>query len=89
MARLKHGEEVRQKLAEAARKAMINLKKAKPLKVSNPVKIKMRFSSTTHAEVLQAIPGMKLVDGFTVSYEANNMQEAYSLIRLMYKYVKS
>ena len=49
----------------------------------------MSFSSTTHAEVLQAIPRMKLVDGFTVSYEANNMQEAYSLIRLMYKYVKS
>ena len=89
VARLKHGEVVRQELAEATRKALINLKKAKPLKVSNPVKIKMRFSSTTHAEVLQAIPGMKLIDGFTVSYEANNMQEAYPFIRLMYKYVKS
>ena len=89
VARLKHGEVVRQELAEATRKALKNLKKTKPLKVSNPVKIKMKFSTTTQADVLQAIPGVALVDGFTVSYEANNMQEAYPFIRLMYKYVKS
>jgi D-aminopeptidase len=27
------------------------------------------------------------VDGTSVEYEANNMTEAYKLIRLMYKYV--
>jgi D-aminopeptidase len=48
----------------------------------------MKFSGTTQPEVLLAIPGMKQEDGTTVSYEAKNMEEAYPLIRLMYKYVK-
>lgn len=88
VARLKHGEVVRQELNEATRSALANLTGAKPLKVSRTIKIKMRFSSTTQPEVLLAIPGMKQEDGYTVSYEATDMKEAYPLIRLMYKYVK-
>ena len=47
----------------------------------------MRFATTTRADILQAIPGMRRVDGFTVAYTARDMVEAYQLIRLMYKYV--
>ncbi len=48
----------------------------------------MRFATTTQADVPQAIPGMSRVDGFTVGYTAEGMDDAYRLIRLMYKYVQ-
>ena len=47
----------------------------------------MRFASTTRPDILQAVPGMKRIDGYTVEYDAENMDEAYRLIRLMYKYI--
>ena len=50
--------------------------------------IKLQFSTPAHAEILQAIPKMEWLDGYTVKYDAINMVEAYALIRLMYKYVK-
>jgi D-amino peptidase len=52
-----------------------------------PVRIRMRFASTTHVDILQSIPGMTKVDGFTVAYTAENADEAYRLIRLMYRFV--
>jgi len=88
VARLKHGELVQRELFAATERALKKLKKIKPLKNKNSIQIKLKFSSTIQAEVLQAIPGMDRVDGYTVGYTAKNMQEAYSLIRLMYKYVK-
>ena len=88
VARLKHGELVQRELFAATERALKKLKKIKPLKNKNLIQIKLKFSSTIQAEVLQAIPGMDRVDGYTVGYTAKNMQEAYSLIRLMYKYVK-
>ena len=47
----------------------------------------MRFATTTRADILQAIPEMRRLDGFTVEYTAASMDQAYRLIRLMYKYV--
>ena len=88
VARLKHGELVQRELFAATERALKKLKKIKPLKNKNLIQIKLKFSSTIQAEVLQAIPGMDRVDGYTIGYTAKNMQEAYSLIRLMYKYVK-
>jgi D-aminopeptidase len=47
----------------------------------------MRFASTTHVDILQSIPGMSKVDGFTVAYTAEDVDEAYRLIRFMYRFV--
>jgi len=63
------------------------LDSATPLSVSDPINIRIRFASTTRPDVLEAIPGLRRVDGNTVEYDANNMTEAYKLIRLMYKYI--
>lgn len=49
----------------------------------------MRFSSTTHVDVLMSIPGMEKVDGFTVAYTADDIDQAYRLIRLMYRFIQS
>jgi len=87
VARLLHPEVVRDRLREATREALANLDSATPLQVSDPINIRMRFASTTRADVLQAIPGMRRIDGTSVEYDAKDMTEAYQLIRLMYKYV--
>ena len=47
----------------------------------------MRFSSTTRADILQAVPGMTRVDGYTAEIQANDMVDAYKLVRFMYKYI--
>ena len=88
VAKLKHGTIVVRELFDATTRALKSRKNKKPIKLKTPVEIKLKFSTPTHAEILQAIPGMEWIDGYTVKYKANNMVEAYALIRLMYKYVK-
>jgi len=87
VARLLHPDLVRERLATSARAALASISSARPLRASNPVVVRARFATTTRADVLQAVPGMRRVDGYTVEYEAADMTEAYGLIRLMYKYV--
>ncbi len=60
-----------------------------PFDVGSPVHIRMRFASATHVDILMAIPGMSKVDGFTISYTAESADQAYRLIRLMYRFVQS
>jgi D-amino peptidase len=87
VARLYHPEVVRRRLRAATLEAMADLSSARPLSVGESVTIRMKFASTTRADILQAVPGMRRVDGTTVEYQARGMDEAYKLIRLMYKYI--
>ena len=45
------------------------------------------LADNTITQILQAIPGVRQVDGFTVEFTAPTMGEAYRLIRLMYRFV--
>ena len=87
VARLVHPEVVRQRLREATQAALADLDHFRPIPVREPVDIRVRFATTTRADILQAVPGMRRAGGTTVEYEAADMTEAYMLIRLMYKYV--
>lgn len=90
-ARLIHPERVREMLADGVARALDRLNRGgfEPFDVGEPVRVEMRFSSTTHADVLMSIPGMEKVDGFTVGYTAEDADQAYRLIRLMYRFVQS
>ena len=90
-ARLLHPDVVNDKLHEATGVALDRLENSDfdPLELGSPVEIRMRFTSTTHVDVLQSIPGMSKIDGFTIRYVARNMDEAYRLIRLMYRFVSA
>ncbi len=90
-ARLIHPERVREMLREGVGRALARLERGDfaPLDLGTPVRIRMRFASTTHVDILQSIPGMAKVDGFTVAYTARDADEAYRLIRLMYRFVSS
>lgn len=90
-ARLIHPELVREMLSRGVDRALIRLEAGdfRPLDIGSPVHIRMRFASTTHVDILMAIPGMSKVDGFTISYTAESADQAYRLIRLMYRFVQS
>lgn len=87
VARLVHPDEVNRRLHEGTTKALENMSQSQIFDIGSPVTIRMRFASTTRPDILQAIPGMKRIDGYTVEYDADTMDEAYRLIRLMYKYI--
>ena len=90
-ARLLHPDVVRVMLRETTKIALDRLRSDgfNPLAIGSPVEIRMRFASTTHVDVLQSIPGMAKIDGYTVRYTARSMDEAYRLIRLMYRFVSA
>ena len=87
VAKLYHPEVVRKRLTITTKEALADLKNARKSIVNTPVIIRMRFASTTRADILEAIPGMSRIDGNTVEYHAKDMEESYKLIRLMYKYI--
>ena len=88
-ARLVHPEVVHRRLQEGVARSLDRLSSERfdVWDVGTPVRVRMRFASTTHVEILQSIPGMTKVDGFTVAYTAGSADEAYRLIRLMYRFV--
>lgn len=88
-ARLIHPERVQELLTSGVRRALDRLARGgyEPWSVGDPVEVRMRFASTTHVDILMSIPGMSKVDGFTVAYTATSADEAYRLIRLMYRFV--
>ena len=87
-ARLRHPQEVRERLAAAAQRALQGLPGARPLAVSGqPVRVRLRFSDTTRPQLLEAVPGVEQVDGYTVQFTAPDVAAAYRLIRFMYRFV--
>jgi len=86
-AKLLHPEVVQKKLAEKITEALKDIKNAKPLSVNKPVEFVIKVDNPTRADVAMSIPSMKRVDGYTVSYSAKDMEEAYKLIRVVYKYL--
>jgi D-amino peptidase len=86
-AKLLHPDVVNKELQTQTLAAIKDLKNAKPLSVKDPIEFVLKVDSPTRADVAMGIPGMKRVDGYTISYQAKNMNEAYPLIRIVYKYL--
>src|SRR5688500_3529968 len=86
-ARSLHPQVVRERLVAAAGRALSNRASAKPWVIGKPVRVRLRLSDITVPQILQAIPGVKQVDGYTVEFTAPTMGDAYRLIRLMYRFV--
>jgi D-amino peptidase len=87
VARLLHPEVVRTRLREAVTEALAHLDQARPLAIDGPVEARMRFATTTRADILEVVPGTKRIDGTTVALQAADMEAAYALVRLGYKFI--
>lgn len=86
-ARLKSPETVRRELAAAVGRALDARASAQPLRMQEPVRVRMRFDDTTRPQILEAIPGVRRSDGYTVEFTMPTMMEAYRMIRFMYRFV--
>ena len=86
-ARLLHPQAVRDSLTAATRRALARREPARPYTLGAPVRVRLRLADVTTPQVLEAIPGVRRVDGYTVTFTAATMADAYRLIRLMYKFV--
>ena len=86
-AKLLHPDVVIRELQAQTKAAIKDPNKPKPLPLSGPVEFKIKVDTPTRADIAMSIPGMKRIDGFTVSYQARDMAEAYKLIRVIYKYI--
>ncbi|MBI4520165.1 MAG: M55 family metallopeptidase [Gemmatimonadetes bacterium] len=86
-ARLRHPEQVKADLAAAVRRVLANTASATPWKLRTPIQVRLQFADPTRPQILQAIPGVRQSDGYTVEFTAASMAEAYRLIRLMYRFV--
>lgn len=86
-ARLIHPQVVRERLVAATGRALGARANAKPWVIGKPVRVRLRLSDVTVPQILQAIPGVTQVDGFTVEFTAPTMADAYRLIRLMYRFI--
>jgi D-amino peptidase len=86
-ARLLHPQVVHERLVAAVGRALGGRASARPWVIGKPVRVRLRLSDNTVTQILQAIPGVRQVDGFTVEFTAPTMADAYRLIRLMYRFV--
>lgn len=86
-ARLRHPEAVREDLAAATQSALSEIDRAQPWRIAAPVEVRIRFTDITRSQILEAIPGVRQIDGYTVAFTAANMADAYRLIRLTYRFV--
>ena len=86
-ARLLHPQAVRDSLTSATRRALARREPARPYTLGTPVRVRLRFADITTPQVLEAIPGVRRIDGYTVAFTAPTMADAYRMIRLMYKFV--
>lgn len=86
-AKMTHPEKVRAELKLQTVAALKNLDKAEFLRVKEPTTLRIRLNSTTKPDIAVSIPGMKRIDGYTIEYEAETMDSAYRMIRLIYKYI--
>lgn len=87
VAMLAHPDTVRARLKDQVRAALAGRALARPLSASGAVTVRLRFDTTTRADIVEVIPGVRRVDGRTVEWPASSMREAYPMIRLMYRYV--
>ena len=91
-ARLLSADTVQARLVTGVEAALDALPSARPWfpgdDPGGPVEVRMRFEDPIHAEILESVPGVQRVDGYTVRATASDMDEAYRLIRLMYRFVR-
>ena len=86
-AKLLHPDVVRKKLHKQTIAALKDLPNAKSLQVEEPTTLRIKVATTTRADIAMSIPGMKRIDGYTVESQVETMDQAYRLIRLIYRFI--
>lgn len=79
-------EEVRREIETAAREAVSAAKKGTPRR-ETAYAVEVQFDETTIPEVAANLPGFQRTAPDTIAFSADTMPRAYTLIRLLYRYI--
>ncbi|WP_456420511.1 M55 family metallopeptidase [Thermococcus sp.] len=55
----------------------------KPLKTTTPVEVKLRFLNSAYAETAELLPFVERLDGKTVRFEAESVEDAYKTVEVL------
>ena len=78
--------EVHREIEAAAREGVAGAKKFPPRRAAS-YKVEVQFQDVAIPEVAENIPGMQRPAPDTIAYTAETMPKAYTLIRLLYRYI--
>ena len=84
-ARTLHPKVVQERLAAATRRGLARVGAGRQSPVRKPVTLRVRYGMPGQSEALEAIPGMRRIDGQTVEMSFPSMLAAYRLYVLMYR----
>lgn len=70
-------------IKDGASRALKNLKQFKPFKVSPPIRLEVALINTGMTEMAELVPGVKRIDGRTVSFVSGDYLEAFKALRAM------
>lgn len=87
-AKLVHPDKVNEALRFEVKEALQEIPKAQSFHVDEPVSFTMQLSTPGQADIVMGIPGMQRKNAYSVSYDAPDMDTAYRLIRIIYKYIQ-
>ena len=76
---------VQERLAAAARRGLARVSDAPQSPLRKPVTLRVRYGMPGQSEALEAIPGMRRVDGQTMEMSFPSMLAAYRMYVLMYR----
>ena len=79
-------DEVRKEIETAAREAVAGSKKAAPRR-EGTYAVEVQFNDTAIPEVAANLPGFERPAPDTIAFSADSMPRAYTLIRLLYRYI--
>ncbi len=58
-------------------------RKGKPLIIDEPVEVKIEFLNSGMVDYCMLLPGVERLDGYTITFQAKDIIEAYKMFRLM------
>ncbi len=79
-------DEVHREIEAAAKDVVARAKRGAP-KRESAYKVEVQFQDTYIPEVAESIPGMQRPAPDTIAFSADTMPRAYTLIRLLYRYI--
>jgi D-amino peptidase len=79
-------EEVHREIEAAAKEVVAGARRAAP-KRESAYSVEVQFQDTYIPEVAESLPGMRRPAPDTIAFSADTMPRAYTLIRLLYRYI--
>lgn len=81
-------DDVHREIEAAAREAVAGARKTSPKREAT-YKVEVQFRDTLIPEVAESLPGMQRPAPDTIAFSADTMPRAYTLIRLLYRYINA